>query len=845
MPINVAISGLPEIAAFLVPEAAYIRPDRDAGGPQRLSFFFLETDLADRDALRQRIRASISIWLGIVYPKKPAEMRNDIAKAVEDDSNWTCIPVKTGMRIHEGTCAAPLDNRFFDTLTAYVVRHLAGKPVQFGAGQDRTMVLQTPHSSLFGGIELVAFPPNRGRDGTGLWSEVVTVSTATFPERKDKGIHVLVRPSIRNWGPIRGYDTWTSPTRSLDVFTPPDGHVGNDGFGHYRHASFRYKAKVENWSDVIQRKAEKNVVARWESQEDHRVFDLVGRLAGANRLANADLTQPIVGEEGRWVLPRLAPGSGDRFLSGASGVGWQDRQDIAFAIGKHLEPAGFARSEPMTRLPGKMPIKGPFKNVPAVHRDQTNAARRDALMKVLAAIDGRDGGLDIVVFRIQDDTPQALAREIRNYLGAPDREENTALVWNDGLRINVIPAVSGPLAEALPRLQLDESETIGKTDRQQMEIRRAKQDEAKQQVADNMRRHIRATRGGRTGIACAILEMPASHLKGGDTDPYAIARSELASERLLPQVVLVEDEDKQDGENVKLRAALRDLFRMLGVLPVFEDRLPYGVAAIGVIQRNAQVVGGGRIQSQAFPLAVRTKDGILECALPQENGEPHWLPYAEAALFIFSGINEKFRRTRMDENATKFHTFFNSVLEQVNRAGGAVVLADMETLADKWIPSIQNGRLAFDRIEIGTRVYGPTDLPNIRVIRHSAASNKMPSYFVEDETQWPTGIFIWGENAQRTGYALKRKPVSAKTLGRAMLTSRHLSAGDNRAIDDRPRKVSAVDEVCVVFCQRGDDLTDLRLIAHRLRSVHAQYEDDTISPFPLHELLLLGKAVTS
>jgi hypothetical protein len=78
-----------------------------------------------------------------------------------------------------------------------------------------------------------------------------------------------------------------------------------------------------------------------------------------------------------------------------------------------------------------------------------------------------------------------------------------------------------------------------------------------------------------------------------------------------------------------------------------------------------------------------------------------------------------------------------------------------------------------------------------------------------------------------------------------MPVSRHLPAGDNRAIDDRPRKVSSVDEVCVAFCQDGDDLTDLRLMAHRLRSVHAQYDDDTVSPYPLHELLLLGKAVTS
>lgn len=33
-----------------------------------------------------------------------------------------------------------------------------------------------------------------------------------------------------------------------------------------------------------------------------------------------------------------------------------------------------------------------------------------------------------------------------------------------------------------------------------------------------------------------------------------------------------------------------------------------------------------------------------------------------------------------------------------------------------------------------------------------------------------------------------------------------------------PRKVSSVDEVWVAFCQGGDDLADLRLMAYRLRS---------------------------
>ncbi|WLA74198.1 hypothetical protein QIH77_02880 [Bradyrhizobium diazoefficiens] len=90
-----------------------------------------------------------------------------------------------------------------------------------------------------------------------------------------------------------------------------------------------------------------------------------------------------------------------------------------------------------------------------------------------------------------------------------------------------------------------------------------------------------------------------------------------------------------------------------------------------------------------------------------------------------------------------------------------------------------------------------------------------------------------------------RKPVSAKTVGRTITVSRHLPAGDNKAMDNKPRKISLFDKVCVALCEMGDDLMELKLFAHRLRSVHTQYDDDTVSPFPLHELEVLGKAVIS
>jgi hypothetical protein len=57
--------------------------------------------------------------------------------------------------------------------------------------------------------------------------------------------------------------------------------------------------------------------------------------------------------------------------------------------------------------------------------------------------------------------------------------------------------------------------------------------------------------------------------------------------------------------------------------------------------------------------------------------------------------------------------------------------------------------------------------------------------------------------------------------------------------------MAALDEICLAFKQPGDDATKLLMTAHRLRGLHTQFDDDTSLPFPLHELRLLSRAVTS
>ena len=186
--------------------------------------------------------------------------------------------------------------------------------------------------------------------------------------------------------------------------------------------------------------------------------------------------------------------------------------------------------------------------------------------------------------------------------------------------------------------------------------------------------------------------------------------------------------------------------------------------------------------------------------------------------------------------------FFGAALDQIDRAGPSLVLADMDTVAAR-LSTLRNGNLVFDAVSVGSRTLSPEQLPNLRIVRTCGDTAKLPCYFQTDAA-WPSGLFAWG-SASRTAYGVKRKPASAKNSGHLALRSRHLLAGDNRSRDGKPRRIAALDEICAVFKQPTDDAVDLMMMAHRLRSVHAQHDDDTSLPYPLHELRLLGGAVTS
>lgn len=832
-PSTLHVDGLSEILAWFVPEIAFMR--RHHWDPETQSkplSFFLVGDVATDEGLRRRVQAAIALWLTLIYPDKPAQTRTAIAATAMDEASWTKVLVNGALQAQTGACPSPADNMLFDAIAAHALAALAGQDLRFQSGAQRVLVAKAAQTDAFTGVELVAFPPRQTQRG--LWSEVITLYTPTYPERPR--LHLLARPSIRNWGPVKRWTGRNDPNRALDVFMPAMEPSSTDT---YRHTSFDFRARG---GPTPAEGGHGPTIAYWPHKNDQKVFDLVRRLTGRAALAPAELAQPVVDEDGLWVLPRLGTLHADDWLPGGTGISWPDRHDIGDSLNQALSQAGFKAVEPMTRTRQVMSLDKPFKGKAD---DETFAARRRAVRTALMAVGAPTAQVDLFIFQRREDAPERITRALVDELGLPQAQGAGALSWSCGLTIRLHPVNAGVLAEEVSWAEATAEEAKTLNPAQLRSIHEMNRSQAFDDAQKAMAAQVAAARTGTAGIGWAILEMPEA-LQGRAGDPFQLARRALARADLLPQVVLTSVEPLSESVmKAKYGSAFSDCLRMLGVLPVEDLPQDLQPAALTVIQRNTDVVAGQQRKGHAFPLAARTKEGKLECALPDETGAPQWAPYAVAALRILRGDYGKFGRGRQEENLAKFETFFTMAMEDINRIGPALVICEGETLTHK-LSALANGRLIFDQLTFANRTLTPNDLPNLRIVRTSPDPKRQPYYHHDTENTWPSGLFGWGA-AARTYYGLKQKPVTVSNAQHfAARVSRHAEPeeGVPPPKENLGRVSSQMDEICVAFHQDGDDPLTLATLVHRLRGAHAQYDADTARPFPLHELRKLGGGVT-
>ena len=834
-PATAIIRGLHEVVSLFVPDVVFVTVGR--GGGLELTF---DGDVTSDGPRRERLRHALSTWLGTVYRDGTTpQRRGEVAESALRDGNWSLVEVRSGLRgrgVH--ACDAPLERMLWDALTARTVRALAGQPVAFSSGRTKRLVPTVPTAGSFEGVELVAFPPNQSPSG-GFWTEVVTIDTASLPERD--GVHLLAHTSIRNWGEVRGLSK-AEVNRSLDVFLPQVPDL--DYLGPQRHGAFPLKVVVDAEGGPRRR-----LVGKWQHRDNENVFRVLASLTGVHSLPVEGALEPHVSTDGTWILPRLGSVHGDRFLPGATGVPMPDERSVALAVGKVVEPLGLKRVPPAVRklIKGIKP-EAPFAEATADDLAARRAAVARAARNVNGSLDGEASVLNLHLFARRDAAAGNLRAAIAKVLGAP-ADDGGVLSWPDGLAIRLHVHAAGPLAEGLHPWETptDEDRRNFPTNSMWAAERGKRQHEANAAARASMERWVRDCRGTGTDIRCAVLEIPEEFRNRSYSDPYLTAKQVLAGARVLPQVVLAKADpgpgDKDDAAH-RFMAAFADLLRTLGVVPI-GDATPMNIAALTVAQVNGGIQAGTKVPSQAVPLAAQVRDGLLWAALPGADGLPDWKPYPEVYLAMTSGAHARFDRGRRPENQARFALFWHQALQDVSNRGGGLVLIDAVTGRQR-LNGASNGSLTFDRLELGggNATLLPLDLPEVRIARVTSNDPKLPSYFHEEDAGWVSGVFVM-PGSTRTALSLKQKPKSQQDPKVFSTTSRHHDpdAGAPSVRADTDRKFAAIEEICAFFLQPDDDPAAVIQRIHGLKGVHAQYGGHTSLPYPLHELALLKNAI--
>lgn len=871
--VTVILKGLHELVAYFVPETAFItvRPERK-DGPACLRLAFAGRR-KDDDDLKKRLLPALVRWLAINFDKEAAGDRMEVAKAMLTETVWEEADVPADWAWNEGgTCPKPVHPGLWNALTAHAVAALAGKRISFReGGEDRWLVPTRPGpgGKTFEGIELVAFPPTRGEDG-GYHSEVVTVSTATYPERG--GIHLVMRVSMRSWGKPDGWNADLG--RTLDVFMPALGATG--GYSTWRHSAFECERRG---SERGKPKGEGTERWVWRHDQSKQVMGVLAGLTGLEWIEENAPVEPMGAPGSYAILPRLGTVHGDDNLSGGSGLGWSDRHDFLLALSPHLEALGLVAAEEMIRVdrrglnPAVSDVFGKAsrpkepkrpKDLPPdasedevreheaaltryeaklpdyerkVRRFEAEAAkkalqRRTSLRAALRALNGADATtLEFFVLTADDTAPARVAWHLRDVLGPTTEGGEEDLVWTDGnetLRVVLRVAHPGSLAERMEWVEAPVGEVGGLTE----EARRSRNHQARQayyqRLGQVMDGEIAAIRRGATDVACAILEMSEELERVPSRDPYTLSKRALARSGILVQPFLTPTRRPEPGSKAeemqrkeldnKYAMSVRDCLRMLGVATTDDDHpTSLAPAAVCVIQKNRKRRGGTLVEGQAVPLAARMRKGHLYVALPDAvTGVPRWLPYGKAVLRIMSGDYDAFERSQSPDNRKQFHGFFAQALRDISAGGPALVIADQGSTTH-WIDTLQNQKLAWDELKAGNTTFRPDMLLGLRVVRTNAVAAKLPQYVQETDpesddevSQWPSGLFIWRGsepgNNGRTAFSLKAKPHTAQKAANAMMKSRHGRKGANEEQDDAARRASAQLEELCAVFLQPEDL---------------------------------------
>lgn len=343
------------------------------------------------------------------------------------------------------------------------------------------------------------------------------------------------------------------------------------------------------------------------------------------------------------------------------------------------------------------------------------------------------------------------------------------------------------------------------------------------------------------GAHGAVVELAWDRQQGKSmcNDPKPAIRLGLAKAGMVSQfLVPPEEHEVVTAENERVKAAVRDLMRQLGVQlnwprPVLQDDVLTGTSLLGLvtIQKNADAKGRRQHSKVYLPVMVwmNTSNTRLLVHYP---GAPEWVTYKEAAVQLAGKADSNWY-----EYKAKLNLWLQDRLLDVLKMGRALLMVDAYRTR-KWWAWLANNTVTMDELKFGERerMWKPVHDPvwsNLRVVRILPGdSGETAQWFGvgDGEAGISTGLF---QLSARTFVSAQELPSS---------TQGFLKAGHSKL--DHLRKqgwLPRLMEAAVLLNGPGEDPAQWAAVAHHLRIMASHHREALMLPLPLHLAQGLGE----
>ncbi|MFJ3048428.1 RNaseH domain-containing protein [Herbaspirillum chlorophenolicum] len=847
---NIDLRGLEAVLAWVAPCVDMYEIRRiDISNPGRSLHLWIYAPETPLDEVKMEVLNALSIWLGITLSADHSEMILEILKD-ERSTKTAWHDLSIDLDLTQGAaCPVPKDSRLYDLIAVLASRGLEGKVLDDSRDSSRILLPAGPGESLYGGKSLLGYRPHsvesrKTGDVRGYWTEAIKVSALSTPEQQR--LRVAISVSIRNYLPIHPASFKRGGSRYLDVFLTPDAF--------FTKGSERVRAL-----QVSLKQNEVNALLGQSETQGGASLSVLRRILSLTSVNEASLAtgKGLLGaviERKVSIYPRAGAYHGDQNLPGETGVGVPERKTYFKFLDEHLSSIGFT--------PVSLERKTPPRASHFAHISKTespmDSLNRQILREVMAL--NNEKTLHIALFSTRIWALSETNAALDLLLGEASSIVENERIYSCGLKVVIHPIPAGPFVAKLddPK-EASAKFTAGLPNAKRMQVERDAIRKATLKRQSELDEHLNSYMDTKQGVWLALVEMDKKLRDEPERDPYVLVYQALARRDTLAQVVLFDPEErekfrltpsKDDPHPFKLRSALRDLLRALGVVYVDIESVPddTSLQAWWIVNLNSKRFErqpGARKDGAVLPVAVELINGRLMALFPDRMGAKNWKPYARAMLALYSEDYENTSDMRDEQLKTYIGQFFGSLTTQAEKS---LSFCDASNIR-KYVPQLGNSAMRFGELNMGN--VGAAAAATVMrdggsgtVVRLLTDTDKSPTYLVADnKTGIATGIFAEA-NSKRTFWLCRGLPIPLQKSG-AIRTANQQSrfAEDDVRANLKARRFPSLSEICVVVLGKDEDARNVAGLTRKAMELHTSTDDATILPFPLHEASLLGESI--